>query len=182
MEHERSVVHVSVCSTEPWQEQTKLLPALLQHNVFCRQIPLPRGARLRGKAGKKRKSEFPLQNRWKRLRCPPQPGQGDLAVHAWCLATIPCHRGTTCPVAGRPHGVNFTTSACSGHWVCSSSVHPLPVTPVAQRCCQIPRGQHAAVAAGVGKGWGDAGWQLSLVYPPAPTQCRMPSADTLHSL
>lgn len=62
-------------------------------------------------------------------------------------------------------------------------IHPLPFAPVAQRSCRIPRGWRAAVAAGVGKGWGAAGWlKLSLFYPPAPAQCRMPSADTLHSL
>lgn len=179
MEHERSVVHVSVCSTEPWQEQTKLLPALLQHNVFCRQIPLPRGARLRGKAGKKRKSEFPLQNRWKRLRCPPQPGQGDLAVHAWCLATIPCHRGTACPVAGRPHGVNFTTSDCSGHWVRSSSIRLLRPSPARHSgsTALLPNSSGAARGGGCRRGQGLG--RCWLAAEPRLSSCARPVQNAL---
>lgn len=70
----------------------KILPVLPQHSVFCRQNPLPRKAKLRGKKGRRESLNFSLEDRWKRLRCFSQPAERARGPLPWGRITFqPVH-------------------------------------------------------------------------------------------
>lgn len=126
--------------------------------------------------GRRESQNFPCKDRRERLRCFPQHGQGDLAVRAWCLATIPCHRATACPIAGSPHGVSFTTSDQFGHWVHSSS-HPSPAL-CSGSTAQLPNSSGVARSSGCRRGQGLGSCSLAQAEP-LLSSCACPVQNAL---